>query len=147
MTAKQTYAEEMEAIVESAVEEAAMLSASASASLRGPEMVDSSPLSAVPEVVATPSTASKIVRLKVSPPGSSLVTAGVLGGDGVAASRPVRPKAMMGRSFDAEFVPPALSEDCCVTFAERGVVRSVGAVRGGWFEEKGVLMGTRFIVG
>lgn len=56
-------------------------------------------------------------------------------------------KADMIPSFDADFVLPELSEECCVTFAERGVVRSVGAIRGGWFEEKGVLMGTRFLVG
>lgn len=67
------------------------------------------------------------------------------------APSPHRPRATKSQApthnFDADFVPPALSEDCCVTFAERGIVRSVGAIRGGWFDEKEVLMGTRFIVG
>lgn len=163
MTAKRTYAEEMEAIVEQAVEEAEMLSASASASASaslkewkaGTETFGSSPSSMAPEgvsLVETPSTASKVVTLKVSPPrlAGSPLKGGVSRDDGGAASHTQGRgphNTVVNRSFDAGFVPPALSEDCCVTFAESGVVRSVGAVRGGWFEEKGVLMGTRFIVG
>lgn len=50
-------------------------------------------------------------------------------------------------AFDSDFVLPELSEDCCITYAKPGIVRNVGAVRGGWFEEKGVVMGVRFIVG
>ena len=50
-------------------------------------------------------------------------------------------------ALDAHFQMPPLSQDCCVTFAERGVVRNVSAVRGGHFEERGVIMGVRFIVG
>lgn len=49
--------------------------------------------------------------------------------------------------FDAGFVIPHMSENCCITYAEPGVVRNVGAVRGGWFKEEGVVMGTRFVVG
>ena len=49
--------------------------------------------------------------------------------------------------FDADFQIPELSMNSCITYAEPGVVRNVGAVRGGWFEEKGVVMGTRFIIG
>ena len=49
--------------------------------------------------------------------------------------------------FDADFEIPALSKGCCITYAERGVVRNVPAVRGGWFKEEGVVMATRFIVG
>ena len=45
------------------------------------------------------------------------------------------------------FEVPELSRDCCITYAGPGVLRNVGAVRGGWFEEKRVMMGTRFIVG
>lgn len=160
LTAKQTYAEEMESIVEQAVEEAEMLTARAS--LRdadadanaGTAMVNDEPLSAV-AVDETPPTPSKIVTLKVSPQKlatSPLGGAGVMTGDGVGASDDKQGfsssnAAVVNHSLDADFVPPALSEGCCVTFAERGVVRSVGAIRGGWFEEGGVVMGTRFIVG
>lgn len=57
-------------------------------------------------------------------------------------------KAMVGNeAFDAHFVLPELSRDCAITFAEKGMVRSVPAARGGTFEERGVVMGVRFIVG
>ena len=49
--------------------------------------------------------------------------------------------------LDKGFVPGPLSEGCRIGFAEPGVVRNVGSVRGGWFKEAGVLMGVRFIVG
>jgi hypothetical protein len=49
--------------------------------------------------------------------------------------------------LDANFKVPALSEDCVVTFAERGVLRNVAAVRSGRFEEGGVVMGVRFLIG
>ncbi len=66
---------------------------------------------------------------------------------------PLRPRKRSSQvysnteAFDAGFQVPKLSENCCVTYAEPGVVRNVGAVRGGWFEEEGVIMGTRFIIG
>lgn len=158
ITAKQTRAEEMESIVEQAVEEAEMLTANATLTDRkaGMETLETSPLSMAPEEVSLIETTtpmpSKVVTLKISPPklASSPLGAGALTEDGFATpyKRGDGPSnASTTRSFDAHFVPPELSEDCCVTFAERGVVRSVGAVRGGWFEEGGVLMGTRFIVG
>ena len=51
------------------------------------------------------------------------------------------------REFDADFVVPELSRNCSITYAEPGVVRNVGAVRGGWFREEGMVMGVRFIDG
>lgn len=41
---------------------------------------------------------------------------------------------------------PALSKDCVITYAE-GLTRQVKTERNGWFEEKGVLMGVRYLVG
>lgn len=45
------------------------------------------------------------------------------------------------------FVVPGLSVDCGATYAAGGIVRNVGAARGGVFCEGGVLMGARFVVG
>lgn len=50
---------------------------------------------------------------------------------------------MLGRAFTT----PALSEDCVVTYTGKGIVRNIGAVRSGRFSERGVVMGTRFLVG
>ena len=52
-----------------------------------------------------------------------------------------------GEAPDRGFVLPTLSEDCRVTYAASGVVRNVGAARGGVFKEGGVVMGARFLVG
>lgn len=49
--------------------------------------------------------------------------------------------------LEAGFTVPELSRDCVVTYAEKDVLRNVGAVRGGSFVEGGVLMGVRFLVG
>ncbi|KAL6714068.1 hypothetical protein ACLMJK_008562 [Lecanora helva] len=61
--------------------------------------------------------------------------------------RPSQPVSNENQVFDASFTVPELSRNCCITYAEPGIVRNVGAVRGGWFVEEGVVMGTRFIVG
>ena len=63
------------------------------------------------------------------------------------------------------FPTPALSQDCVISYAEEtdwktslghvdggtggdgGVYRQIKAERNGWFEERGVLMGVRFLVG
>ena len=50
-------------------------------------------------------------------------------------------------AFDENFQMPALDKGCCVSFAGRGVVRNVPAVMIGAFEDQGVIMGVRFIVG
>ncbi|KAL9104526.1 MAG: hypothetical protein Q9163_000557 [Psora crenata] len=49
--------------------------------------------------------------------------------------------------LDKDFVPGDLSEGCRIGYAEPGVVRTIGSVRGGWFREVGVVMGVRFIIG
>ena len=71
--------------------------------------------------------------------------ASILGHHYSPASQPTPAQDL--ETFDANFVIPELSKDCCITYAAPGVVRNVGAVRGGWFKEEGVVMGTRFIVG
>lgn len=48
---------------------------------------------------------------------------------------------------DREFTVPALSADCGITYAPAGIVRGVGAAKGGIFKEGGVIMGARFVVG
>lgn len=50
-------------------------------------------------------------------------------------------------TFDANFTVPELSRDCVITYAGPGVMRQVKGERGGWFEEEGVVMGVRFLVG
>ena len=50
-------------------------------------------------------------------------------------------------ALDDHFVTPALSEDCVATYAPCGALRNVAAARGWVFEEKGVIMGARFIIG
>lgn len=71
-------------------------------------------------------------------------------------ARTVKPAAKGGEGIpridtvamaDAAFVPGVLSEDCRIGYAPQGAVRDVGAQRGGWFREEGVLMGARFVVG
>lgn len=41
---------------------------------------------------------------------------------------------------------PALSQDCVITYAD-GLTRQVKTERNGWFEEKSVLMGVRYLIG
>lgn len=53
----------------------------------------------------------------------------------------------LGESVGLGFTVPGLSEDCCVTYAGQGWARNLEAVRGGEFEEGGVGMGVRFLVG
>ncbi|KAL9132222.1 MAG: hypothetical protein Q9217_000026 [Psora testacea] len=48
---------------------------------------------------------------------------------------------------DKDFIPGELSEGCRIGYAEPGIVRTIGSVRGGWFREAGFVMGARFIVG
>lgn len=43
--------------------------------------------------------------------------------------------------------PPPLSEDSVLTYAADDLVRSVKLERNGWFEERDVIMGVRFLVG
>lgn len=45
------------------------------------------------------------------------------------------------------FGPGSLSDDSVLTYAPHGVLRPVRAERSGWFEETGVVMGVRFLVG
>lgn len=165
ITAKQTFAEEMQSIVEQAVEDAhtwttrtAVMDANT-----GTGTVESSPLSSVPEEVSLIEIPkpSKVVTLRLSPqklassphdgqPVTSPSADNTPSQEGPAPSRrqvPETSSSAVGHSLDDHFVLPALSDNCRVTFADRGVVRSVGAIRGGWFKEKGVIMGTRFIVG
>lgn len=43
--------------------------------------------------------------------------------------------------------PHSLHEDSVLTFAPEGIMRQVRGERGGWFEEEGVVLGVRFVVG
>lgn len=57
------------------------------------------------------------------------------------------PAQLNADALDRGFLTPALSIDCGTTYASSGIVRNVGAARGGVFNEKGVIMGARFVVG
>ena len=50
-------------------------------------------------------------------------------------------------ALDRESVTPTLSEDCVITYAPAGYFRNVGAAKEQVFDEEGVVMGARFIVG
>lgn len=54
---------------------------------------------------------------------------------------------MSTEALDREFVTPTLSEDCVITYAPAGVFRNVGAAKERVFNEEGVVMGARFVVG
>lgn len=46
-----------------------------------------------------------------------------------------------------KYIPHPLSQNSVLTYAEDGLVRGVKLERNGWFEEKEVVMGVRFLVG
>ncbi|KAG8533688.1 uncharacterized protein KY384_001429 [Bacidia gigantensis] len=48
------------------------------------------------------------------------------------------------KPLDQDFDPGELDEGCRVGFAEAGVVRNVPTRRGGWFKERGIVVGMRF---
>ena len=48
--------------------------------------------------------------------------------------------------YDTDFEPGEMNENCIIGYAEPGMVRNVHTRRGGWFKEKGVLMGVRFVL-
>lgn len=48
--------------------------------------------------------------------------------------------------YDTDFEPGEMNENCIIGYAEPGMVRNVHTRRGGWFKEKGVLMGVRFLL-
>ena len=50
-------------------------------------------------------------------------------------------------ALDRESVTPTLSEDCVITYAPAGYFRNVRAAKEQVFDEEGVVMGARFIVG
>ena len=65
-----------------------------------------------------------------------------------AVDRPsLASSSTVSRILDTGFEPGELSRECRVGYAEPGVMRNVSSVRGGWFRERGVVMGVRFIVG
>lgn len=103
------------------------------------------------EPAATPKL-SKIITLKYSSsPLKSGTVSPIKTNSPVYASSQKRrnrsePKKPSG-DLEADFTVPELSRDCVITYAEKGVLRNVGAVRGGKFSETGVLMGVRFLVG
>ena len=57
------------------------------------------------------------------------------------------PTQLSADALDRGFSTPALSVDCSTTYASSGILRNVGAARGGVFKEGGVVMGARFVVG
>lgn len=50
-------------------------------------------------------------------------------------------------AWNTTWSPPPLSQDSVLTYAADEMVRSVKLERNGWFEEKDVVMGVRFLVG
>ncbi|KAL2042074.1 hypothetical protein N7G274_005262 [Stereocaulon virgatum] len=102
----------------------------------------SSPLKAVADN-PTNSNAGSRVRSRATSLNSELLTPGPASARKWQKTEP-RPGTEV---LDANFKVPELSEDCVVTFAEKGVLRNVAAVRSGRFEEGGLLMGVRFLVG
>ena len=129
----------------------------------------SSPLSSAPTTTRDPTPAqTKIVKFKTPSPINSAATSSVTNAtrmkDKEADSEfliPLRERTPAPRSkrrervptqpsaetLDREFVTPALSADCGVTYAPAGILRNVGAARAGVFREGGVVMGARFVVG
>ena len=61
-------------------------------------------------------------------------------------TKPGKPASQIVQNLDDDFVPGDLNEGCRIGYAEPGVVRQVVSKRGGWFKEKTVLMGTRFVI-
>ena len=59
---------------------------------------------------------------------------------------PASETIIIDHGFDADFKPGELDENCIIGFAKPGIVRNCHTRRGGWFKEKGVLMGTRFLL-
>ena len=102
----------------------------------------SSPLKVV-TINGKNSNAGSCVRSRATSVDSELLTPGPF-----SARKRQRTEVQPGTEvLDANFKVPVLSEDCVVTFAEKGVLRNVAAARSGRFEEGGVLMGVRFLVG
>ena len=61
--------------------------------------------------------------------------------------RTPKPPASQLSEIDQNFHPSPLSEDCRIRYAPQGVVRQVSSVREGWFDERGIVVGVRFVVG
>ena len=59
---------------------------------------------------------------------------------------PGKPASQIREAYDTEFVPGELDEGCRIGFADPGMVRQVVSKRGGWFKEKGVVMGVRYVI-
>ena len=127
----------------------------------------SSPLSSAP-VTRDPTPAqTKIVKLKVPSPTNHATSSGTMSAPPMqdekaagefltplmkrtpapGAKRERGPTQLNADALDRGFVTPALSADCRITYAPRGIFRNVGAARGGVFREGGVIMGARFVVG
>lgn len=86
--------------------------------------------------LGTPSTAGKSLKTLPAitrPPRRRRPTAPANDLAGAGTSHPLWPT-------------PALSQDCVITYAD-GLTRQVKTERNGWFEEKSVLMGVRYLIG
>lgn len=68
-------------------------------------------------------------------------------GTGDTLITPTRRSGSAATTSKTSWSMPPLSEDSVLTYAAGNVVRSIKLERGGWFEEKEVLMGARFLVG
>lgn len=128
----------------------------------------SSPLSSAPMTRDHTPAQTKIVKLKLPSPVNPAMSPGAMTKsrmqDGEADSgfltpprkrtpapdlkrRERAPTQLNADALDRGFLTPALSVDCSTTYASSGILRNVGAARGGVLKERGVIMGARFVVG
>lgn len=169
LTTKQTLCEEMDSIVTAAgfgpkVGYSPSFSASARTTRASyAPTTDSSPLSSAPASGDHTPAQMKIVKNEMPAPTGFPTGRGVRNTPRAAGEIPTsirersptpsskrresvstRPSA---EALDRDFVTPMLSADCSITYAPSGIVRNLGAARGGVFRERGVNMGARFLIG
>lgn len=98
-----------------------------------------SPLSSLrstPSLVVTPSSPSAVA----APTGRKL-------SPGRASTNSAYDSGSATAAWKSMWSPPPLSQDSVLTYAADEMVRSIKLERNGWFEEKDVVMGVRFLVG
>ncbi len=164
-TSKQTLCEEMDSIAAAAEYKTTLGTKARTTRASYASTADSSPLSSAPITSDHTPAQTKIVKLKMPSSGKAPTTPSITGkpyapdeevdGDFLTPlkRRTVAPESkrvsthLSADALDRGFVTPALSVDCSATYASKGIVRNVGAARGGVFKEGGVVMGARFVIG
>ena len=173
LTTKQTLSEEMDSIAAAAIGPKAGYNSTFSTNPRTTRAsyastAYSSPLSSAPTTGDHTPARTKIVKFKLPSPNNPTTHPGTMDTprmqDAVVDSElltPVKeripatgskrkeqaPTQLNADALDRGFSTPALSVDCSTTYASSGILRNVGAARGGVFREGGVVMGARFVVG